>query len=270
MDSVYASEYRRLHEQHWWWRSREEAVLTLLRELNQGRSDQRILDIGCGDGLMFDELANFGSVEGVEIDASIVSPKNPCRDAIHIGPFDETFKPGRLYDTILMLDVLEHLPDPAAALRQATGLLTPRGRLVITVPAFRCLWTTHDDLNHHFTRYTRQSFRQLANGVARIQQDRYLFHWLFLAKLLVRARESFFKTNPQPPRVPARWLNGLLYRVTRCELRWLRWLNLPLGSSYLAVVEPAIHASQNATTAILDIAIPTTAIQTTRGAANCP
>ncbi len=269
MDSAYASEYRRLHEQHWWWRSREETVLSLLRELNPGRCDQRLLDIGCGDGLMFDELANFGTVEGVEIDASIVSPKNLWRDAIHVAPFDQTFQPGKTYDTILMLDVLEHLPDPDAALRHAMRLLAPRGRLIITVPAFRCLWTTHDDLNHHFTRYTRRSFRQLAHGVARIQQDRYLFHWLFLAKLLVRAKEALFKTTPRPPRVPPRWLNRLLYRVTRCELRWLRWLNLPLGGSYLAVVEPALHTSQNTTTVIMDVAIPATTIPTTRSA-NCP
>jgi len=225
MDSGYAEEYRRLHEQHWWWRSREETVLSLLGELNQGHGNQRILDIGCGDGLMFDELAEFGEVEGVEIDGSIVSPNNPWRDAIHVAPFDEKFQPEKTYDTILMLDVLEHLPNPVAALRHSLGLLAPGGKLVITVPAFRFLWTTHDDLNHHFTHYTRASFRQLADGVARIQQDRYLFHWLFLAKLLVRVKESFFATKPRPPR----WLNGFLYHVMRCEQRWLRGLNLPLG-----------------------------------------
>jgi 2-polyprenyl-3-methyl-5-hydroxy-6-metoxy-1,4-benzoquinol methylase len=248
--------------------TREETVLALLRELNQDQSDQRLLDIGCGDGLMFDDLAEFGNVEGVEIDATIVSPTNPWRDAIHITPFDETFQPGKTYGTILMLDVLEHLPDPAAALRHAMSLLEPRGNLIITVPAFRCLWTTHDDLNHHYTRYTRHSFRQLASGVAWIQQDRYLFHWLFLAKLLVRVRESFFKTNPQPPRLPPGWLNGLLYHVTRCELQWMRGLHLPFGGSYLAVVKPAFHATQDTTTVLPDVAIPATSIQTSRGA-NC-
>lgn len=266
MDSNYAANYRRLHEQHWWWRSREEIVLALLRDLNPGCVNQRILDVGCGDGLMFDKLAEFGAVEGVEIDGSIVSPENPWRDAIHIAPFDEAFQPGRTYHTILMLDVLEHLPDPAAALRHALGLLTPRGKLVITVPAFPLLWTNHDELNDHFTRYTRGSFRQLIDGVARIRQDRYLFHWLFLAKLLVRAKETLVPTYPQPPRVPPRWLNGLLYGLTRWEQQGLGRLNLPWGGSYLAVVEPAVRAAEKTTAPVLDLAMPATPMQLAAGA----
>jgi len=266
MDSSYASEYRRLHEEHWWWRSREEVVLRLLRQLDQGRGNQRILDIGCGDGLMFDQLAEFGAVEGIEIDASIISKNNPWRDAIHVAPFDQKFRPGKTYSTILMLDVLEHLPDPAAALRHALSLLTPHGKLVITVPAFRSLWTTHDDLNHHYTRYTRRSFRKLTEGVARIQRDRYLFHWLFLAKLLVRAKESVVPAIPQPPRVPPRWINRLLYDVSRFEQQWLRWLRLPLGGSYLAVIEPAVGAAHYVTPKRLDVAISANSVQLAAGA----
>ena len=48
-----------------------------------------------------------------------------------------------------MLDVLEHLPNPVVYLRRAEELLDLRGNLLITVPAFSCLWTTHDELNHH-------------------------------------------------------------------------------------------------------------------------
>jgi len=266
MDSGYAAEYRRLHEQHWWWRSRQEIVLELLRGLRPGGGRQRLLNVGCGDGLMFDELAAFGVVEGVEIDGSIVSPDNPWRDAIHVGPFDETFQPRRTYDTILMLDVLEHLAEPAAALRHALGLLAPRGKLIVTVPAFRSLWTTHDDLNHHVTRYTRESFRELTTGVARVEQDCYLFQWLFLAKLLVRAKESLIPTFPQSPRVPPRWLNGLLYGLTRCEQRWLRKFDLPWGSSYLAVVEPAVRAAEKPATPIVDLALSALPLQLAAGA----
>jgi len=245
MDSSYAAEYRRLHEQHWWWRSREEIVLRELRTLANDRGHRRILDIGCGDGLMFDKLVEFGEVEGVEIDASIVSATNPWRDSIHIAPFDEKFQPRKFYDVILMLDVLEHLPDPRASLCHALRLLAPGGKLIVTVPAFPSLWTTHDELNHHFIRYTRNSFQDLTEGVARIQYDRYLFHWLFFAKAAVRAKETLFKTTPQPPRVPPSWMNGLLYGLTQVEQRCLSRLTLPWGSSYLAVVEPAALASQS-------------------------
>ena len=66
-----------------------------------------------------------------------------------------------------MLDVLEHLPDPLPPLRRALALVGDRGVLVATVPAFRSLWTSHDDINEHFERYTKQPVRRApANGPA--------------------------------------------------------------------------------------------------------
>ena len=67
------------------------------------------------------------------------------------------FDPDEPFDTILMLDVLEHVPNPEQMLGSAKRVLAPDGRIVITVPAFECLWTSHDDLNHHLRRYTAQN-----------------------------------------------------------------------------------------------------------------
>jgi 2-polyprenyl-3-methyl-5-hydroxy-6-metoxy-1,4-benzoquinol methylase len=238
MDSEYASEYRRLHQQHWWWRARQRAVLATLHRLN-GTRPQRFLDIGCGDGLLFDELAKFGDVEGVEVDPSIVSDDNPWRDHIYVGEFDTRFQPDHRFTTILMLDVLEHLPDPRGALQHALSLLEPNGKMLITVPAFRLLWTTHDDLNHHYTRYTKRTFEELAAPLGEVREMRYLFHWLFAAKLAVRAKESLVRSHPRPPRVPPAPLNQTLYAVTRAEQTLLSPLPLPLGSSLMAVLAPA-------------------------------
>ena len=71
--------------------------------------------------------------------AALVSSDNPHRDRVYIGEFDDRFLPGKRYSLILMLDVLEHLPDPAAALRRVESLLQPDGKFVVTVPAFRAL-----------------------------------------------------------------------------------------------------------------------------------
>ncbi len=73
------------------------------------------------------------------------------------------FRPGKRYSLITMLDVLEHLERPIGALRHALELLTPDGLMVITVPALMALWTNHDVMNHHLTRYTKRSFRQVAH-----------------------------------------------------------------------------------------------------------
>jgi len=158
MKSEYAAQYRDLYENHWWWRARESYILGILRRERAQKKHGAVLDIGCGDGLFFDHLAEFGEVEGVEADAAIVSDDGPHRDRIHVCQFDETFQPGKKYSLIVMLDLLEHLPDPLGGLKHALELLEEDGTIVITVPAFRALWTTHDDWNHHFTRYTKRTF----------------------------------------------------------------------------------------------------------------
>ena len=234
MDAAYAREYRELYERHWWWRAREALVLRTLRRLREGRGPGRILDVGCGDGLFFDRLAELGEVEGLEPDASLLTPGSPHRGRITVAPFDERFQPGRRYALVLMLDVLEHLPDAEGALRHARSLLEPGGRLVVTVPAFQWLWTHHDDLNRHYVRYTESTLRDVAGRAGlRVEESRYFFHWTVPGKLAVRAKERVLGPGG-PERVPAAPVNRALYLLSRAE----QALRLPFGSSLLAVLAP--------------------------------
>src|SRR5262249_35230045 len=146
----------------WWWRAREKLILSTIAKIQPKGSQGSILDIGCGDGLLFDRLSAFGEVEGVEMDGSLVSATSRWKDRIYVCSFDDSFEPGKQYSLILMLDVLEHFSDPRPPLRRALALLEQQGILLITVPAFPCLWTSHDELNRHFTRYTKRTFSQLA------------------------------------------------------------------------------------------------------------
>lgn len=238
MDATYAVEYRRLYERHWWWRAREAYILEELRRLRPAAGWSRILDVGCGDALFFDALSRFGAVDGVEPDASLVSPDGPHRDRIHVGPFDTTYRPGHRYGLVVMLDVLEHMSEPLDALRHARLLLEPGGTLVVTVPAFLLLWTRHDALNRHFTRYTRRRLARLT-GAAGLEtaSSRYFYHWLFPVKLAARLLEALLPpAAPAPPRMPAPWLNRLLYVLSRAEQRAFRAVPLPFGSSLIAVL----------------------------------
>jgi hypothetical protein len=150
--------------------------------------------------------------------------------------FDAGFQPRKTYRLIVMLDVLEHLPDAHAGLRHALSLLDPDGVLLITVPAFRLLWTAHDELNRHVTRYTQSTFAQLAADCGlRIDALRYFYHWLFPLKIAVRLKEACLPRNPQPPKIPASPVNRLCYGVSRLEQHLFRHCRIPFGSSLLAV-----------------------------------
>jgi 2-polyprenyl-3-methyl-5-hydroxy-6-metoxy-1,4-benzoquinol methylase len=234
MREDYLDLYRELYTRHWWWRAREKLIVKTLRALQPAQGWRSILDVGCGDGLFFDQLLQLGEVQGVEPMAALVNRKGPHRSRIHVCPFDENFQPGKQFSLILMLDVLEHLPDPAAALRRALALLAPQGVLLVTVPAFKCLWTNHDVINEHFTRYTRKTFRELAGQAGLcIRGKRYFFQWLFPIKLATRVLERAMDLQPQPARVPPRWINIPLYLLSRLEQRTWGALPWPFGASLM-------------------------------------
>lgn len=237
MDTRYAREYRDLYQRHWWWRARERFILDALRGLRPEGNWGRILDVGCGGGVFFPALQLLGDVEGIEPDAALVDPGDRLSARVHVRPFDASFRPDHRYGLMLMLDVLEHMQEPAAALSHAYTLLEPGGALLITVPAFMLLWTQHDVLNRHYTRYTRAGIARLAREAGFAVSDaRYFYHWLFPAKVATRAIESVRRrSTPSAPRVPPRWLNAILYALSRLEQRLFRHLPLPFGSSVFLV-----------------------------------
>jgi SAM-dependent methyltransferase len=236
MDPEYGRKYRELFERHWWWRARSALILEVLRRHAPVGGWPAILDIGCGDGLLLGALTEFGVAEGIEPDGALVSAATRAAGRVHIRPFDESFLPATRYNLILVLDVVEHLSDPAAALRHAARLLAPDGRVIITVPAFRALWTAHDDWNHHVTRYTRGSLETvLADSGLAVRECFYFFHWLAPAKLVVRWLESLRRNRPGITGIPPVMVNEALLRFSRLEAKTLTRLGLPFGSSLCCV-----------------------------------
>lgn len=236
MDPEYGARYRYLYEKHWWWRAREAFIEDLLRRWAPPRGFGKILDVGCGDGLFFPRLRLFGEPEGVEVEADLVSEAGRARGPIHVGPFDGSFEPRHPFGLITLLDVIEHLDDDVAALRRAADLLAPGGYLVITVPAFPCLWTAHDEHNQHRRRYTRASFERQARAAGvEVLYRHYFFHWLFPLKLLVRGAQWLRSGEPEMPEVPAPRLNRMLLAV--CDLEQRTWGHLPwpFGTSLVAI-----------------------------------
>ena len=131
---------------------------------------------------------------------------------------------------------MEHLDDPAGALRHALALLAPDGMILITVPAFELLWTTHDDINQHRTRYTKATMRALAAASGlHIDRMRYFFHWTFPAKVAQRMVQAVTRPAPAPASVPPGRINAILYATSRLEHTVFGGMDLPFGSSLLVL-----------------------------------
>lgn len=101
-----------------------------------GHSAPSVLDIGCGTGLFLREARERGwTVEGIELSRSAVAyARERFGLPVRQGALDEIALPDAAFDVITMWHVLEHLPDPLAALRQAARALRPGGLLLLAVP----------------------------------------------------------------------------------------------------------------------------------------
>jgi SAM-dependent methyltransferase len=80
----------------------------------------------------------------------------------------------RLFDTIIYIDVLEHIKDDRAELKAAAGHLRPGGQIIVLAPAHQCLFTPFDLAVGHFRRYDRSTLRKVSPAGLDLVRIRYL------------------------------------------------------------------------------------------------
>jgi SAM-dependent methyltransferase len=94
--------------------------------------------------------------------------------------------PDAQFDTILYIDVLEHIADDRREMARAAERLAPNGRLIVLSPAHRVLYSAFDQAVGHFRRYSRQSLRNAGPAELSLVRIRYLDCVGFLASLANR------------------------------------------------------------------------------------
>lgn len=239
-------------DNHWWFASRTRALNAVMRPLLPGGPDTRLLDVGCGAGNMIHHLSEYGQVKGLEIDPRPV--KKARERGYDVDQFDATrpmpFDPAT-FDAVTALDVIEHNQDDVAILRDSYRILKPGGHIIITVPAFMWLWTHNDDLNAHVRRYTakelRQKLRQVGFKVNRISYNNFFIFPLAATLLLLRRSankkvnlashhvdKEEYQVEMEPASPP---VNAVLTLVGKVEAALIRYINLPFGTSLIAVGE---------------------------------
>jgi 2-polyprenyl-3-methyl-5-hydroxy-6-metoxy-1,4-benzoquinol methylase len=236
LQAAYARTYRTLWNRHWWWRSREAHLVATIRRLARSNSIGRLLDVGCGDGLFFDALDRFGTVDGLEPDETQIED-SPRRDRIKVGTLGPEFQPERPYDLVLLLDVLEHIEADREALEAAFEATRPGGLLLLTVPALPWLWSQHDEANQHFRRYRVKDLRSVLQAAGfEVESLRYFFAWT-VAPMLCRRwlAPAGAGTADYEVSIPPTPINTALAAFSRAEHALGRVVPLPIGSSLLAI-----------------------------------
>lgn len=242
MDQTYELQTHEVEEQHWWYRGRRQVIAQALSCL-QLPPGIEILDAGCGSGRNMVDLSRLGSVTGIELSEASVEVAR-SRGVGHVVqgsvtelPFDDDS-----FDLAVCLDVIEHLDDDAAALRELRRVIRSGGTLLVTVPAYQWLWSEHDVVNHHRRRYTR---RTLADAVHRagwdIESMTYFNSLLLPAAAAYRSFSRLVHRRREQPesdlgRTPGQ-LNAVLERPLHWEARMIgRGRRIPAGLSLLAIL----------------------------------
>jgi SAM-dependent methyltransferase len=177
-----------LEDRHWWFRARRTVIWALLRRAGVD-SAPRLLDAGCGTGRNLVEFGRLGTAEGIDVSPQAV---DFCRsrglEGVRQGALEELpFEDGR-FDLLLATDVIEHLDDDRHALLELRRVARPEARLVVTVPAYRWLWSQHDISLQHRRRYTAARLRERATAAGwRAQVETYFFTALLPGVAAVRS-----------------------------------------------------------------------------------
>jgi len=231
-----------LGDDYYWLAGQNDIVESMFRPALRrvaSASDGRrphLLDIGCGAGFLLRRFAD--AAEGVGSDFSLDALAHARKGGNRrVLSSDSTALPFRsaAFDGVVCLDVLEHIEDDAAALREIARVLRPGGAFLFAVPAFPALWRDHDEMYGHFRRYYRADFVARVRAAGLTVEDCRFIKVAFFAPLLAIALYQRFASRGGGPRdnfyaVP-RWLNRALRALIAGEHRFGVTRVAPLGVS---------------------------------------
>ena len=206
---------------------------------------KRALDLGCGAGGKTLYLKNFADrVIGLDlsIDAlklcKVSLPLSFNQGAIEALPYKD-----RTFSLVSAFDVLEHIEDDVAALKEINRVMEDDGYLVIALPAFKMLWSQHDLANFHKRRYRSGELREkLEKTGFKAKRISYANSILFIPALVQRSMQHSLLGRGQEARrtrvesMPG-FLNSFLYAVLRFESMLIRKMSFPFGVALLCVAQ---------------------------------
>lgn len=240
-----------IEDRHFWFRFRNRLLSHIVQDLvGPLPRGFRVLEAGCGNGNVLRFLSatiQRGAVVGIDLfEEGLRLARHRCgallvRGDVHASPFQCQF------EMIGAFDVIEHLHDDHQALRDFHRLLSPDGRLLLTVPAHMALWSYFDEAAGHYRRYSKAELEQTLQVCGyRVEfmtefmmvlfpllwSGRRLAGWRRKSKPEAKESLSDFRVIPV--------LNQLLLLLLSWELPLIRRRRrIPLGSSLLVIARRA-------------------------------
>lgn len=222
MDKDYEKKYHELENSHFWFKSRRNFIIQMLKNENK---DSKILDIGCSSGLLLMDLVKNGfdrkNLFGIDISKKAIENchKNNLENCFIMS--GEKILLEQNFDIIIASDCLEHIEKDGEALKNWKHNLKENGKLYVFVPAYMSLWSHHDVVNMHYRRYTKNQLKKMAVKChLTIKKAGYWNITLFIPLYVIRKTHKLFLTNK------LKQTKGNLYRIGLLNKPLLMLLNL--------------------------------------------
>ncbi len=228
---------------HFWFEWRLRALLKQFSSLGISLDiPLRVLDIGCGTGIMRDQMESVSGwvIDGAELNISALSRSRPGRGkTYYYNILDRREELRESYDLVFIFDVLEHIDPTEPFLRAALDHLRPGGLLAINVPSLRLLFSRYDTAAGHHRRYQKSTLRAEVEPLGmRVEDIRYwgasMTPLLLLRKLLLAASKDDNDTIIRKGfRPPGKLPHAVLKSIMKIETTLFG--SVPVGSSLLMV-----------------------------------
>ncbi len=206
-------------DDHWYYSAKARAMERFL----DGRPVGTILDVGAGSGFFSKYLLDHSSArEACCVDTSYPADVDerragkPIRYRRSIGSIDA--------DTILLMDVLEHVDDDVGLLREYVDKVPSGSHFLITVPAFQFMWSDHDVFLEHKRRYTLEHIEGTVRGAElELVRSAYYFGAIFPIAAALRLASSGGEARPRSQlKLHSPFVNGLLKVACAVERPFMR------------------------------------------------
>jgi ubiquinone/menaquinone biosynthesis C-methylase UbiE len=218
----------------WWYATRRKLLREAAMQGIHGKSEARVLDLGCTAQLQFDDptLYRVCNVQSslrtlafrqIEGDPNLVCSR----------PEELAFT-SNSFDGIVAGDTLQSVGDDVAALREMRRVLKEGGLLCLTAPAYSFLWSEDDEARGHQRRYTVSELRRkLTTCGFQIHRASYFVASAFLPLVVGRAAKDIFRKSISRHRHyprPSRLANAAMATLLDCERHLMHYINLPFGT----------------------------------------
>jgi SAM-dependent methyltransferase len=243
----------RLEGVHWWYRGMSAISMGLLAGCYASGLRGRILDAGCGTGGMLKEFGVLGCSVGLDLEylglayaqKSLGSNVPLVQGSVMALPLGS-----QQFDLVVSFDVLYHraVPRDEVAFSELWRVLKPGGILLLRLPALEILRGAHDIVVHARQRYERTELGiKLAAAGFQLRRLTYANTILLPLIFLRRHWSSPSDHTSSDVSLPSPFANALLEVILRIESFILRFVDLPIGVSLLAVASKPVSPPPVAT-----------------------